>query len=49
MVNSRHHRHLKELRTKLAKALVQVDRIRAGDLRQRTLTETIHAAMSRTA
>lgn len=48
MVNSRHHRQLKELRTKLAKSLVQVDRIRAGKLRQRTLTEAIHAAMSKT-
>lgn len=49
MINSRHHRQLKALRTKLAKALVQVDRIRAGKLGQRTLTEAIHAAMSKTA
>jgi len=48
MVHTRHQRQVQELRSKLAKALVQVERIRTGKLKRRSLTEVLSAARPKT-
>lgn len=47
MATAKNERQLKDLRSKLAKALEQVQRIRSGKMKRRTLTEALNAAMSK--
>lgn len=48
-MSTKRDRQLKQLSTKLSKALVQVERIRTGKLKRRTLMELVNAALSKPA
>jgi hypothetical protein len=48
-MKAKREQQMEHLRSKLSKALVQVEQMRAGKRKRPTLTEVVNAAMSRSA